>query len=117
MHTDDEFAFEVESRLMGQGLYLDTIEPVAEGYRLEYESMSADRGAMPQTELGDVIKVFREVLEEDWPGTSLEAVITDLDGEPVAAWHVRAEWSRALAEGDLSEVAFSERVLESLSEP
>ena len=115
MHTDDEFAYRVESRLMGQGLYLTAIEDTSAGYRIEYESLSADRGAMPQRELGDVINVFRDVLGEDWPGTAIEAVVTDFDGEPVAEWQVRAEWATALAEGDLSEVAFSERVLGTLS--
>ena len=115
MHTDDEFAFQLESRLMGQGLYLTELERLDAGYRLEYESLSADRGAMPQRELGEVINVFRDVLEEDWPGTRIEAVITDLEGEPVADWHVQAGWATALAEGDLSEVAFSEKVLGTLT--
>jgi hypothetical protein len=115
MHTDDEFAYQLESRLMGQGLYLSELAYLDSGYRIEYESLSADRGAMPQSELGDVINIFRDVLEDDWPGTAIEAVITDFEGQPVAEWHVRAAWSTLLAEGDLSEIEFSDRVLGTLS--
>jgi len=117
MHADDEFDFQLESRLMAQGLYLTAVEHQDGVYRLEYESISADRGVMPQTELGEVITVLRNLLDEDWPGTGIEAVVTDLDGNPLAEWAVRGEWSRALAEGDISEVEFSERVLGTLSDP
>jgi len=107
--------FQIESRLTSHAIYVSEFEGTEEsGYALTYESMAADYGGIPRRELGRVINVFRDLFGEDWTGTRIDATVCDLDGNPLATWHCEADWLAALADGELSEVEFSERVVGTL---
>jgi hypothetical protein len=117
----EEVTSRVESRLVSHGVYVQEVTAEDEGgdegggYQLVYESIAADgASAVPHREVGRVINVFRDVHPEDWAGADIEATVTDLDGVELGEWHVRAEWLRALQAGDLSEVEFSTRVIETI---
>jgi hypothetical protein len=113
----EEVTSRAESRLVSHGVYVQevTAESGGGGYQLVYESIAADgASAVPHREVGRVINVFRDVHPEDWAGANIEATVTDLDGVELGEWHVRAEWLRALQAGDLSEVEFSTRVIETI---
>jgi hypothetical protein len=111
MTDDEDFAWQLESRLTSHGIYVDELTETAEGYRLRYESISADDGSVPHRELGRVVNVFLDLHPDDWSGARIEAVVTDLDGDPIGEWHVAADWLDALTDGDISEEEFSERVV------
>ncbi len=115
--SDDDLATRLENRLMSHGVYVDDFETTDDGgYYLEYESLYADRGVIPHREVGRVINVFRDLHPDDWDGASIEAVVTDLEGNPEGSWHVDRSWLSALVAGDLSETEFSERVVATLQE-
>jgi len=111
----DDFAFQIESRLTSHGVYVDTVDESDGTYEVRYESLSADsEGVVPHREVGRVINVFRDLHDDDWSGTDIEAVVTDLDGVELGTWHVEREWFDRLHNGDLTEVEFSERVVETI---
>ena len=110
-----EVATELESRLMSQGLYVTDVTFEDGTYTLEYESVAADQGGIPHRELGRVINMFRELHPDDWEGADIEAVVTDFEGDQKGTWHVERAWLAALESGDLSEVEFSQRVVDTLS--
>lgn len=115
---DDELTSRIESRLMSHGVYVDEVAEKGDGYRLTYESVAADgAGAVPHREVGRVINVFRDFHDDDWEGVDIEATVTDLDGAELGEWHVEQEWIAALHGDDLSEVEFSERVIETIEAP
>lgn len=115
---DDELTSRIESRLMSHGVYVDEVVEKGDGYRLTYESVAADgAGAVPHREVGRVINVFRDFHDDDWEGADIEATVTDLDGVELGEWHVEQEWIAALHGDDLSEVDFSQRVIETIEAP
>ncbi|MFT4881291.1 MAG: hypothetical protein ACI9CA_000325 [Natronomonas sp.] len=115
MSDDEDFEFRVESRLTSHGVYVDEVADTPEGYEVAYESVSADsEGVVPHREVGRVINVFRDLHDEDWAGADIDAVVTDLEGEERGRWHVEAAWLDRLHNGDLTEVAFSEKVVETI---
>ncbi len=113
--TDNDFKFRIESRLTSHGVYVDEIDDSGSGYDLTYESVSVDsEGIVPHREIGRVINVFRDLHDDDWSGAAIDATVTDLDGEPQGRWHVEQEWFDELHNGDLTEVDFSEKVIETV---
>jgi hypothetical protein len=115
---DDGLASRIESRLMSHGVYVDEVAEMEDGYRLTYESVAADgAGAVPHREVGRVINVFRDFHDDDWEGADIEATVTNLEGVELGEWHVDQEWIAALHGGDLSEVEFSQRVIETVETP
>ena len=115
---DDDRAFALESRLTNHGCYLQSIAVDGGAYRLTYQSAAADQhGEIPHQQVGDVVNDFRELFEQrDWPVRDVEAAVTNLDDEPMGVWRADADWFAALESGEMSEVEFSRRVLDSLSE-
>lgn len=115
---DDDRAFALESRLTNHGCYLRSVVAEGDTYRLEYESAAADQhGEIPHQQVGDIVNVFRELFDErDWPVRGIEATVTDLDGEELGRWRVDADWLDALRDGEMDEVTFSGRVIDSLAE-
>ena len=115
---DDDRAFALESRLTNHGCYLQSIAVEDGAYRLIYQSAAADQhGEIPHQQVGDVVNDFRKLFDQrDWPVRSVEATVTNLDDEPMGVWRADADWFTALESGEMSEVAFSRRVLDSLSE-
>ncbi|MFC7165233.1 hypothetical protein [Halospeciosus flavus] len=116
--SDEIQAFQLESRLTSLGCYLREVERDGAVYRVEYESIAGDEhGRVPPREAGKVVNVFRDLFEErDWPLGGVEATVTDLDGEPLVTWRVDPDWMRALEAGDLTEVEFSRRVVDSFED-
>ncbi|WP_435115815.1 hypothetical protein [Halolamina sp. C58] len=115
---DDDRAFALESRLTNHGCYLQSIAVDDGAYRLTYQSAAADQhGEIPHQQIGDVVNDFRKLFDQrDWPVRSVEATVTNLDDEPMGVWRADADWFAALESGEMSEVAFSRRVLDSLRE-
>jgi len=111
----DDFEFRVESRLTSHGVYVDEVEQSEEGYSLTYESIAvANEGVVPHREVGRVINVFRDLHGDDWSGVRIEGAVLDLDGNRRGTWHVEADWLDALHSGDLTEVEFSQRVVDTI---
>ncbi|MBP1987204.1 hypothetical protein [Halolamina salifodinae] len=115
---DDDRAFALESRLTNHGCYLRSVAVEDDTYRFAYESAAADQhGEIPHQQVGDIVNVFRTLSEErDWPVRDIEATVTDLDGGEIGRWRVDVDWLDALDAGELDEVAFSARVIDSLTE-
>lgn len=115
---DDDREFALESRLTNHGCYLQEVAVDGGAYRLTYQSAAADQnGEVPHQQVGDVVNVFRTLFdEEDWPVRAVDATVTDLDDATLGTWRAEAEWFEGLADGDLTEVEFSRRVLAALEE-
>ncbi|WP_053948049.1 hypothetical protein [Halolamina sediminis] len=115
---DDDRTFALESRLTNHGCYLQSLAVEDGAYELTYQSAAADQhGEIPHQQVGDVVNDFRELFEQrDWPVRNVVATVTDLDDERVGSWRADADWFAALDSGEMSEVEFSQRVLDSLSE-
>lgn len=113
----DDFEFQVESRLTSHGVYVQTFEEHEDEntYSVTYESIAAEQGSVPHSEIGRVINVLRDLHADDWSGTDIEATVHDLEGEVRGYWYVDAEWFDGLHNGDLSQTDFSEKVLDTLS--
>ncbi|WP_227375046.1 hypothetical protein [Haladaptatus halobius] len=104
----------LEARLMSHGVYVTSLDYDDEGIEIEYESIAAGRtDAVPHREVGRVINVVRDLTET--PG-NLHGSVTDLDGEWVGSWRADGQWLRALEDDDLSEVDFSQRVIETIDD-
>jgi hypothetical protein len=115
--SNDDFKFQIEARLTSHGVYVDEIDDTDSGYDITYESVSVDSdGIVPHREIGRVINVFRDLHDNDWSGEPIEATVTNLDGVPLGRWHVEQEWFDELHNGDLTEVDFSEKVIETVEQ-
>ena len=115
MTDDEDFEFRIESRLTSHGVYVDEVAEREGGYAVTYESISADsEGVVPHREVGRVINVFQDLHDEDWSGADIGAVVTDFEGEERGTWHVEAAWLDRLHNGDLTEVEFSEKVVDTI---
>ena len=115
MTDEEDFEFRLEARLTSHGVYVDEVVEEEDGYAVTYESISADsEGVVPHREVGRVINVFRDLHGEDWSGADIDAVVTDLEGEERGQWRVEATWLDRLHNGDLTEVAFSEKVVDTI---
>jgi hypothetical protein len=115
---DDDRRFALESRLTNNGCYLESIAVADDAYEVTYQSVAAGQhGEIPHQQVGDVVNVFRTLFDEhDWAVRSVEATVTTLDDEVLGSWRADADWFAALADGDLTEVEFSRRVVASLEE-
>lgn len=109
---DQEFEFLVESRLTGFGVYLTEFSATETGYDLSYESIAADEtGVIPHREVGRVVNVFRDVEPDP---VDIEATVADLDGRQLGEWSVERDWLAALEADAMTEVEFSENVIEGI---
>ena len=105
-------ADQLEARLMSHGVYVTSLDVEADSLAITYESVNGGQtGEVPHREVGRVINVVRDLAESP---VAIRGTVTDLDDEPIGDWHAEADWLRALEGGDLSEVDFSQRVLETI---
>ncbi|NHX36483.1 hypothetical protein G9C84_08445 [Halolamina sp. R1-12] len=113
---DDDRTFALESRLTNHGCYLQSVAVDGDTYQLTYQSTAADEhGEIPHQQVGDVVNDFRKLFDRrDWPVRDVEATVTDLADEELGAWRADADWFDALEAGEMTEVEFSQRVLDSL---
>lgn len=114
--TNDAVLEQVGYRLMGQGVYFESVDHAGDRLEIEYETVAPGEG-VPHRQIGRVITVFREAIEEGWEPTTIEARVLDSDaGTLRGTWRMDERWLYELENGDLSEVEFSGRVLETLEE-
>lgn len=114
--TDDDVIEQVGYRLMGQGVYFESIDRYDDRIEIEYETIAPGEG-VPHQQIGRMINIFREAIDEGWEPVDIEATATSTDGDLRGIWRMDEEWLHALEDGELSEVDFSERVLQTLEEP
>lgn len=109
---DQDFEFLLESRLTGFAVYLTDFVETEEGYDITYESIAADEtGVIPHREVGRIVNVFRDIEEDP---VAIEGTVVNLDGEPLGEWQVEREWLQGLEDDELTEVEFSEKVIDSI---
>lgn len=109
---EQDFEFLVESRLTGFGVYLVDFAETSEGYDLTYESIAADEtGVIPHREVGRIVNVFRDIEPDP---VAIEGTVADLDGTRLGTWYVERDWLQRLENDDLTEVEFSEKVIDSI---
>lgn len=113
---DEDRTFALESRLTNHGCYLQSVTIDGDCYRLTYQSAAAEQhGEVPHQQVGDIVNVFRTLFDENgWDVRSVEATVTDLDDEQLGSWRAEAEWFEQLAAGEMTEVTFSQRLIDRL---
>ncbi|GAB3668917.1 hypothetical protein [Halopiger thermotolerans] len=126
----------LENRLMSHGIYVNEVarladeadeheqdpddEPIAArdgtDVRLEYETV-AEVDVVTSDEVGAVVRTLLAIADErEWTPGRLEVTSLTTDGDLRGRWRVEAEWFDRLGD-DLSELEFSERVLETIERP
>ncbi|MEM4782104.1 MAG: hypothetical protein QXG03_11175 [Halalkalicoccus sp.] len=115
--TDDDAVEQAGYRLMGQGVYFREVDRYDDRIEIEYETVAPGNG-VPHQQIGRMINVFREAVEEGWEPTTIEATVIDAESDRCrGSWRMKEAWLHALEAGELSEVDFSGRVLDTLDEP
>ncbi|WP_306058277.1 hypothetical protein [Natronococcus wangiae] len=117
----------LENRLMSHGIYVSEIawiddEPETvgaprdgDGLTVAYETI-AEAPVVTSQEVSAVVRTLLSIAEErEWTPGRLEATSRTTDGEPRGRWHVEGEWFARLGT-DLSEIEFSQRVLDTISD-
>lgn len=114
--TSDAHPLEVtlENRLMGQGVYVNSLERTDDRTRLEYE-MVHDVPGVTTHEVSTVVRIVLTVAEErEWEPGTLEAISRSTDGDRRGTWRVEREWFDQLGD-ELSELEFSDLVLDTIT--
>lgn len=107
-----DFEFLLESRLTGFAVYLTEFSETDDGYEITYESIAADQAsAIPHREVGRVVNVFRDI--EDDP-VEIRATVRDMDSTTLGTWHAPRDWLAALEADEMTELEFSEKVVDSI---
>ena len=115
--TEDERPLDIdrlEARLTSHGVYVTDANLDGETIALTYESIDAGAsGGVPHREAGRVINVVRDLLEAE-QSVGIDATVLDLEGDERGTWRMDSTWLDALEAGNLSEVDFSERVIDTI---
>ncbi|WP_323174034.1 hypothetical protein [Natrialba sp. PRR66] len=118
----------LENRLMSHGIYVTAFETagsdgnttgtaIDDGTRieLEYETVSETPG-ITSDEVGAVLRTLLAIADErEWQPGRLEVTSLTPEGDRRGTWHVECEWFDRLS-ADLSQVEFSQRVLETVTQ-
>lgn len=112
--TDESLRSNLETRLMSHGIYVQHLETESDRIAITYESASVDAGTLQHREVGRVINAVRDLRSEDWHERSIDGIVLDFDGTERATWRAKRQWLVDLREGELSEVDFSEKVIDSI---
>ncbi|ELY66212.1 hypothetical protein [Natronococcus jeotgali] len=124
MGSDHAVETALENRLMSNGIYVTDVswpdgdEAPADGAAidLEYETV-AEAPVVTTDEVSAVVRMLLAVAEErGWTPGRLEVTSLSTDGELRGRWHVEDDWFAGLGV-ELSEVEFSQRVLETVNRP
>lgn len=106
----------LEAELRTNGISVESCDagaPVNLTYMTAFPGERVDRG-----EVGRVCNTFIELLAADrWEPARVNATVVRTPGDVMARWHAEPEWLRGVERGDLSEVEFSTRVVETISYP
>jgi len=113
----DERPFEeqLEDRLMGQGVYLTDLTESDGELVIEYESIAGGDG-FPKRQVGRVLRMVWDTRDRGGDAVSIDATVTDTDGEILGTWRAEDEWVEALRDDDLTQTEFSEKVLDTVDE-
>ncbi|TYL38676.1 hypothetical protein CV102_09160 [Natronococcus pandeyae] len=125
MTSEPPVGVALENRLMSNGIYVTDVawlddDPAADdlprdgtGLTLTYETVS-ESAAVTSDEVSAVVRTLLSVAEErEWTPGRLEVTSRTTDGALRGRWHVEEEWFAGLGT-ELSEIEFSQRVLETV---
>lgn len=125
MTSEPPVGVALENRLMSNGIYVTDVawlddDPDADdlprngaGLTLTYETVSESSG-VTSDEVSAVVRTLLSVAEErEWTPGRLEVTSRTTDGALRGRWHVEEEWFAGLGV-ELSEIEFSQRVLETV---
>jgi len=112
--NDRPLADRLEAELMGIGAYLTAVDAGGDRLEIEYETVSPGDG-VPGRQVGQVLQTIWSVRGEDADPVSVDATVTDDDGELRGTWRAEAEWVELLGD-ELTQTEFSQRVLETVEE-
>lgn len=102
------------AELRANGIGVERVErgdPVEVTYMTAFPGESVDHG-----EMGRVLTVFIDLAREGaWTPTRVEATVVRHEDDVQGTWHADPEWFEALLADEMSETAFSTRVLGTLS--
>lgn len=125
MTSEPPVGVALENRLMSNGIYVTDVawlddDPDADdlprdgaGLTLAYETVS-ESPAVTSDEVSAVVRTLLSVAEErEWTPGRLEVTSRTTDGALRGRWHVEEEWFAGLGV-ELSEIEFSQRVLETV---
>lgn len=122
----------LENRLMSHGIYVTAFETAGSDgnttaettgtaiddstrIELEYETVSETPG-ITSDEVGAVLRTLLAIADErEWQPGRLEVTSLTPEGDRRGTWHVEHEWFDRLS-ADLSQVEFSQRVLETVTQ-
>ena len=115
--TEDDLPLDIdrlEARLTSHGVYVTDADLDGETVALTYESIDAGAsGGIPHREAGRVINVVRDLLDSG-VSVGIDATVLDLEGEERGTWRMDPKWLDSLEAGELSEVDFSEQVIDTI---
>jgi hypothetical protein len=107
----------LEGELRSNAINVESIEYTEDSVELVYLTAFPDVSVNHQ-EMGRALRTFVEAAEHDeWEPTRVEATVLRHQEDVQGAWHAEAEWFRRYLEYDISGEEFSERVIDTLSEP
>ena len=106
----------LEQRLMSHGVYVTGLEAAEGTLRIDYETATPGDG-VPHREVGRVLNRLLEAHDDGWDPVDVRGSVSGIDGEPRGTWRADGEWLVAHAEGELSDVELSQRVLDTVTEP
>jgi hypothetical protein len=105
----------LEAELRANGIDVERLErgdPVELTYTTAFPGERVEHG-----EVGRVCNVFLDLARGgEWTPADVEATVVRYEGDRQGRWRVETSWFERLLEGELTEVAFSERVLDTLEE-
>lgn len=112
--TAEESPDRVEATLRSYGV---SVESLDDGEPLELTYMTAFPGReVHRREIGRALNGLIDRAEAGaWDPVRVEATVVRSPGDPLGAWHADGEWFEALLADELSETAFSGRVLETVT--
>ncbi len=112
--TADETATDVEPTLRSYGISVESIDG---GEPLQLTYMTAfPGGEVHRREVGRALNALIDRAEADaWDPVRVEATVVRAPGDVLGEWAAEPEWFEGLIDGELSEVEFSARVLETLT--
>ena len=115
MVTDEQLRERLDTRLLNHGLYLEKFESDEQALYLDYETATPGEG-VPHREIGHVLNLLLDASEEGWSVRDVHGTVYSLDGDERGTWHSEAAWMRAHEDGDLSQVEYSQLVLDTVEE-
>ena len=105
----------LEQRLMSHGVYVTDLETRDGTLRVAYETATPGDG-VPHREVGRVLLRLLEAHDRGWEATDVRGEVSGIEGEDRGTWRADADWLTAHANGDLSDVELSQRVLDTIDE-